>query len=173
MGQNAGAKVVHRRKESRMFYQNLLSLLEMGPQSEERPQQLVSYRAGHKTRGLIWRRRRGENQHLAYLLLQPEWTRGFSGNICWSWVLGQRHEWGVLFTVLSLYRDTMTQQVKNILLGFIYSFRGLVHYFYYGKKQLRGLHLDQEERFQPGFKTSKHIPTDTLPPTRPSLLQQG
>lgn len=35
-----------------MFYQTLLSLLGMGPENEEWPQQVVGYRAGDGTGGI-------------------------------------------------------------------------------------------------------------------------
>lgn len=42
----------HRRKESRMFHQDLLSSLVMIAEGEERLQQKVCYRAGDETGGL-------------------------------------------------------------------------------------------------------------------------
>lgn len=40
---------VHRRRKSRLSHQSLHSSLEMGPESEERPQKLVCYGAGDET----------------------------------------------------------------------------------------------------------------------------
>lgn len=50
----------HRRVEIRVFYLDLLSPLVMGAESEEKPQQVVSYRAGGETWALDlkeWRER--------------------------------------------------------------------------------------------------------------------
>lgn len=51
---------VLRRKEIREFCQDMLSSLEMGPESEERPEQVVFDRADDETGGLDlekWRKR--------------------------------------------------------------------------------------------------------------------
>jgi hypothetical protein len=58
------AQLMHRRKESRMFSQDLLSPL------GKRPQQEVCYRAWHKTWGWedMEKRKENEDLKLAYLL---------------------------------------------------------------------------------------------------------
>lgn len=45
-GLEGRAERVHRREKNRAFQQDLLSLLGMGVEREERPQQVVYYRAG-------------------------------------------------------------------------------------------------------------------------------
>jgi hypothetical protein len=90
MCMKAEAEVVYRRKERRVFQQDLLSLLDSEPDSEERLRQGVSYRTEHKNRDWIWRRRRDEYLQLAYASLARV-ACGFPGSICCSWVLGQRH----------------------------------------------------------------------------------
>ena len=89
--------------------------------------------------------------------------------------------------VLLLWRDTMTKGIfkkKALNWGLAYSFKGLVHY-HHGRKHdsmqagmdLRACILicrQQAERNTQGtsqaFETSKLIPSDTPPPTRPHLL---
>lgn len=59
----------HRRKKSRVFYQDILSHLRMGTESEERPQQVVYCRAGDENGGLgIQERRQSEDLKFSYLL---------------------------------------------------------------------------------------------------------
>lgn len=48
------AEVVHRIDISRLFYQNLLSPLEMGTECEESLQQVICYRAEDGIEGWIW-----------------------------------------------------------------------------------------------------------------------
>lgn len=50
--------MIHRREESKVFHQDLLSLLGIGAESEERPQQLVGYKPGDESGGLDLKERR-------------------------------------------------------------------------------------------------------------------
>lgn len=52
-----------------MFYQNVLSSLEVRAGSEKRPQQPVCYRIGNESEGLHLEKRDNEDLNLAYLLL--------------------------------------------------------------------------------------------------------
>lgn len=56
MGLREGGEGVHKRGESRVCHQGLCSSLGTRAESEERPQQLVCYRAGDETGDWIWRR---------------------------------------------------------------------------------------------------------------------
>lgn len=44
------------KEESMLFYHDKLSLLGSGTEREERPKQVVSYRAGNETDDWLWRR---------------------------------------------------------------------------------------------------------------------
>lgn len=50
--------VVYRREKSRMFLQNLLSPLGMGSEREERLKQVICYRAGDESEGLVLEERK-------------------------------------------------------------------------------------------------------------------
>lgn len=68
---------VHTREESRMLHQNLLCLLAMEAEHEERQEQKVFYRAVQETMDWIWRRGgRGKDMQLTYLLLLLDWPLG-------------------------------------------------------------------------------------------------
>lgn len=61
MGYEDWAEGIHRKKESRMFYQNLPSSLGKGTEGEDGSQQKVCYRAGDSNGELDfeeWRRKR-------------------------------------------------------------------------------------------------------------------
>lgn len=76
---------VHRMEESRAFHQDLLSPLEVGSESEMRPQQMVCYRAGEQPEGLDKgmegkeRGRKGEDLKLSSLLPWLEWPESSHG----------------------------------------------------------------------------------------------
>lgn len=71
------AEGIHRRDESRVFHYYLSSPLGMRPESEERPQPRVYYRAGAKTG------RENEDLKLTYLFC---WLYCFSSRLIW-WIL--------------------------------------------------------------------------------------
>lgn len=74
-GLEGRAKEVHGEEGKRVFHQDLLISLGMGAESEERPQQIVCYRAGRETRELdLGERRESEDLQPACFpaLLPPQ-----------------------------------------------------------------------------------------------------
>lgn len=68
---------VHRREESWVFRQDQLSAQRKGTKSEERPQQVVCYRAGNETGGLDMEERRGVK--IQKFTCPLHWPSGYCG----------------------------------------------------------------------------------------------
>lgn len=91
---------IHRRTESKVFHQNLLSLLGMGAESKERTHYVVCYRAGDESRGLdLGKRRENIDPKLVHLFHKPTC---FFGRLGWRVCLCfyGRHGWRVCLMVL-------------------------------------------------------------------------
>lgn len=82
---------VHRREESSVFHQDLLTPLGMGTEREERPQQVVCFKAGGP--GFARAEREREELRLVHLL---HWPTCFSVMLDWEFLRECWLELGIL-----------------------------------------------------------------------------